>query len=144
MCFFFSKSELLYPEGTISPSGGIAADILCKGRDYLVSSGIFVWLWDFLPQDKIVFFYCITIPFKWYLWREWAQLEAIIFNCKNCTTFRNCLQSWTRKRRRYILREFLLAFGWTLLPLTRASCNRQLCLKRGRKTKPKHDSLLQS
>ena len=40
--FFFSESELLYPEGTISPSGGIAADILCKGRDYLVSSGIFV------------------------------------------------------------------------------------------------------
>lgn len=39
----FFKSELLYPEGTISPSGGISADILCKGRDYLVSSGIFVW-----------------------------------------------------------------------------------------------------
>ena len=46
----------MYPEGTISPSGGIAADILCKGRDYLVSSGILVWLWDFLPLDKIVFF----------------------------------------------------------------------------------------
>ncbi|PFX18434.1 DNA-directed RNA polymerase III subunit RPC5 [Stylophora pistillata] len=30
------KSELLYPEGTISPSGGISADILCKGRDYLM------------------------------------------------------------------------------------------------------------
>ena len=44
MCVFFSESELLYPEGTISPSGGIAADILCKGRDYLVSSGILVWL----------------------------------------------------------------------------------------------------
>ena len=44
MCVFFSESELLYPEGTISPSGGIAADILCKGRDYLVSSGILVCL----------------------------------------------------------------------------------------------------
>lgn len=30
------KSELLYPEGSISPNSGIAADILCKGRDYLM------------------------------------------------------------------------------------------------------------
>ena len=30
-------SELLYPEGSISPTSGIAADILCRGRDYLVS-----------------------------------------------------------------------------------------------------------
>ncbi|XP_066026635.1 DNA-directed RNA polymerase III subunit RPC5-like isoform X1 [Pocillopora verrucosa] len=39
------KSELLYPEGTISPSGGIAADILCKGRDYL--------MWRF-TQSRVV------------------------------------------------------------------------------------------
>lgn len=32
-----SFSELLYPEGSISPNSGIAADILCRGRDYLVS-----------------------------------------------------------------------------------------------------------
>lgn len=30
------KSELLYPEGSISPSSGVVADILCKGRDYLM------------------------------------------------------------------------------------------------------------
>ncbi|XP_044185090.1 DNA-directed RNA polymerase III subunit RPC5-like isoform X1 [Acropora millepora] len=30
------KSELLYPEGSISPNSGIAADILCRGRDYLM------------------------------------------------------------------------------------------------------------
>ena len=36
--FCFLLSELLYPEGSISPNSGIAADILCKGRDYLVSS----------------------------------------------------------------------------------------------------------
>ena len=35
ICFLLS--ELLYPEGSISPNSGIAADILCKGRDYLVS-----------------------------------------------------------------------------------------------------------
>ena len=34
--FFVCFSELLYPEGSISPNSGIAADILCKGRDYLV------------------------------------------------------------------------------------------------------------
>lgn len=44
MCFFFFKSELLYLEGIISFSGGIVVDILCKGRDYLVSLGILVWL----------------------------------------------------------------------------------------------------
>ena len=39
-----SCSELLYPEGSISPSSGVVADILCKGRDYLVSS-VFFNLW---------------------------------------------------------------------------------------------------
>lgn len=35
--FVVSFSELLYPEGSISPNSGIAAEILCRGRDYLVS-----------------------------------------------------------------------------------------------------------
>ncbi|XP_068672211.1 DNA-directed RNA polymerase III subunit RPC5-like isoform X1 [Montipora foliosa] len=39
------KSELLYPEGSISPNSGIAADILCKGRDYL--------MWRF-NQNRVV------------------------------------------------------------------------------------------
>ncbi|KAM7448595.1 DNA-directed RNA polymerase III subunit RPC5 [Porites harrisoni] len=30
------KSELLYPEGSISPNSGIPADILCRGRDYIM------------------------------------------------------------------------------------------------------------
>lgn len=31
------KSELLYPANTISPHSGVPAEILCRGRDYIVS-----------------------------------------------------------------------------------------------------------
>ncbi|XP_048575681.1 DNA-directed RNA polymerase III subunit RPC5-like isoform X2 [Nematostella vectensis] len=39
------KSEVLYPEGTVSPNSGIPAVILCRGRDYI--------LWRF-TQSRVV------------------------------------------------------------------------------------------
>ena len=38
-CFTnFFHSDVLYPKDTCSPISGVPADILCRGRDYVVSN----------------------------------------------------------------------------------------------------------
>jgi len=55
---FVCFSELLYPEGSISPNSGIAADILCKGRDYLVSPTLL-----YLQNNKKILIKCTPLYF---------------------------------------------------------------------------------
>lgn len=35
MCFFLS--DVLYPKNTCSPHSGVPAEVLCRGRDFVVS-----------------------------------------------------------------------------------------------------------
>ena len=57
---FVFFSELLYPEGSISPNSGISADILCKGRDYLVSSKLL----NIIKENSPVISYAVVFRSK--------------------------------------------------------------------------------
>lgn len=34
---FFPPSDVLYPKNTCSPHSGVPAEVLCRGRDFVVS-----------------------------------------------------------------------------------------------------------
>ena len=48
-CFFYNAcSELLYPDGSTSPTSGVEAEVLRNGRDYVVR-----WLYVPLYADLL-------------------------------------------------------------------------------------------
>ena len=65
------RSDILYPKDTISAKSGIPSDLMCRARDYLVSSSFWksispVKLKD--PKLKLNYFFCLHLcPLKSYL-----------------------------------------------------------------------------
>ena len=72
--FFVCFSELLYPEGSISPNSGIAADILCKGRDYLVRPTLLY----FQNNTKSIYWVLFTRCLCHKLWTAKSKLDSIL------------------------------------------------------------------
>lgn len=58
LCVCF-PSDVLYPKNTCSPHSGVPAEVLCRGRDFVVSSSFFYPFFNYPKLNQIPDVFCV-------------------------------------------------------------------------------------